>query len=206
MTGHADRQSLVRDQYLALASLLEGLPDQAWDSPSLCEGWHVREVIAHVTMPARMTAEQYGAELAAAGGDFTRLSDTVAVRDAGLSRDKHLSNLRSATLHAWAPPGGGAIGALTHAVIHGLDITCALGLPRVSTDEAIRVVLDSVAGGGGHQLFGLTLEGCRLRATDLDWSYGTGTCIDEDAGDLVAMICGRTLPNGRNLHRLQQRA
>jgi len=41
-------------------------PDATWDAPTLCEGWQVRNVVAHVTMPARLTPEQFGAEMAAA--------------------------------------------------------------------------------------------------------------------------------------------
>lgn len=202
MTGlDANLQPLIREEYLALADLMERLPDDAWDSASLCEGWRVRDVISHVTMPARMSVDQFGAELAAAGGDFSRLSNTVAVRDAELPRAQHLTNLRSATLHAWIPPGGGALGALTHAVVHGLDVTGALRLPRVSADPTIRVVLDGVTVGGGHQHFGVTLDGLRLQAEDLDWSYGNGATVSADAGDLLAMVCARTLPDGRSLRR-----
>ena len=42
-----------------------------WDAPSLCEGWRTREVVAHMTMPARYSGPAFMAELEAAGGDFT---------------------------------------------------------------------------------------------------------------------------------------
>ena len=32
-----------------LADLLESLPQEAWQQPSLCEGWRVRDVGAHLT-------------------------------------------------------------------------------------------------------------------------------------------------------------
>ena len=63
---------------------LSPAPADTWDAPSLCDKWQVRHVIAHVTMPARLTPEQFGAEMAAAGGDFAVLSDTVAPRDGAL--------------------------------------------------------------------------------------------------------------------------
>ena len=81
-------------------------------------------------MPARLTPEQFGAEMAAAGGDFTVLSDTVAARDAALPVADLLDQLRSPGLHAWQPPGGGAAGALSHAVIHSLDVTSRSTGPR----------------------------------------------------------------------------
>jgi hypothetical protein len=74
----------VAGEYLALADLLETAGDSVWDAPSLCEGWRTREVIAHVTMPARYDGPAFMAELDAAGGDFTALSNTVAERDGAL--------------------------------------------------------------------------------------------------------------------------
>jgi hypothetical protein len=94
-----------------------------------------------MTMPARFTPEQFGAEMAAAGGDFTALSDTVAARDASLPLAEHVDALRSSLLRAWQPPGGGAAGALSHAAIHSFDVTIALGLPAVAPKDAVIAVL-----------------------------------------------------------------
>jgi hypothetical protein len=68
-------QSWVAPTYNDLADLLASAPAEAWDAPSLCEKWQVRHVVAHVTMPARLTPAQFTAEIAAACGDFTVLSD-----------------------------------------------------------------------------------------------------------------------------------
>ena len=103
-----DLQSWVAPTYDGLADLLASAPAETWDAPTLCEKWQVRHVVAHVTMPARLTPEQFGAEMAAAGGDFTVLSDTVAARDASLPTDVLLDQLRSPGLHEWQPPGGGS--------------------------------------------------------------------------------------------------
>ena len=108
-----DLQSWVAPTYDGLADLLAAAPAETWDAPSLCEKWQVRHVVAHVTMPARLTPAQFGAGMAAAGGDFTVLSDTVASRDASLPVADLLDQLRSPELHAWQPPGGGAAGALS---------------------------------------------------------------------------------------------
>ena len=70
------------------------------------------------------------AELEAAGGDFTRLSNVVADRDGALPVARLLDDLRSDVLHSWLPPGGGVEGALTHCVIHGLDVIEAVPLER----------------------------------------------------------------------------
>ncbi|MCU1600114.1 MAG: uncharacterized protein JWO22_823, partial [Frankiales bacterium] len=134
-------QSLVGPQLRSLADALEGCDA---DAPWLCEGWHVRHVVAHLTMAARYDEQAFGAELAAAGYDFGVLSETVAHRDGARDWPSLLADLRSDVLAGFAMPGGGALSALTHAVIHGLDVTVPLGLPRTSDDTAVRLVLDAL--------------------------------------------------------------
>ncbi len=196
-------QSWVAPTYNGLADLLADAPAETWDTPSLCAKWQVRHVIAHVTMPARLTPQEFGAEMAAAGGDFAVLSDTVAARNASLPVADQLDALRSQLLHEWQPPGGGATGALSHAVIHSLDVTIALDRPAVAPKEAVVAVLDRLTGANGAW-FGVDLAGVRLDATDTDWSWGTGDAVHADSGVLVALLSGRTLPDGRALQHVEQ--
>jgi uncharacterized protein (TIGR03083 family) len=192
-----DLQALVGESYARLADTLEVTEPQAWDRPSLCAEWRVRDVVAHVTMPARMSEQQFGAEMAAAHGDFQRMSDTVAARDSAAPIAEHLANLRSPTLARWQPPGGGTIGALNHAVVHGLDITNALQAPPACSPDAARAILDSLTAGGVAAHFGVDLAGTRLQATDLDWSWGDGELVAATSAELISLTCRRTLPNGR---------
>ncbi len=208
MTGSDMTQSRHDDELHAwiaqtctgLADFLDAAPAGTWDAATLCEGWQVRHLVAHVTMPARLTPEQFGAEMAAAGGDFTRLSDTVAARDSALPAADLTAALRSPALHAWEPPGGGAAGALSHAVIHSLDVTVALGEPPVAPAPAVESVLDHLAAADGAS-FGVDLTDVRLEAADTDWSRGTGTPVRADGGALLALLSGRRLPDGRALAR-----
>ena len=195
-----DPQAWVAPTCDGLAGMLAAAPPATWDAPSLCEGWQVRHVVAHLTMPARLTPEQFGAELVAAGGDFGRLSDAVAARDATRPVADHLAALRSPLLHAWQPPGGGAAGALSHAVIHSLDVTVALDRPAVAPRDAVISVLDQLVGANGA-IFGLDLTSVRLEATDTAWSWGSGEVVQADSDRLVALLSGRTLPDGRVLGR-----
>ncbi|MCW2576500.1 MAG: hypothetical protein JWR66_2530 [Modestobacter sp.] len=195
-----DLQSWVAPIYDGLANHLAAAPADTWDAPSLCEKWQVRHVVAHVSMPVRLTPAQFGAEMAAAGGDFGVLSDTVAARDASLPLADQLDALHSPLLHSWQPPGGGAAGALSHAVIHALDITVALDRPAVAPQEAVIAVLDQLTAANGA-VFGVDLTGVRLEASDTNWNWGTGDVVRADSGRLVALLSGRTLPDGRALPR-----
>lgn len=192
-----DLQRLVAAEYLALADVLDRLSPAQWDTPSLCEGWRVREVVAHVTMPARYSEDVFMAELRECDFDFTRLSNQIATRDAELTTTELVGNMRDEVLHEWTPPGGGYQGALNHVVIHGLDITVPLGEPRRPPDTTIRIVLDDLTEGGVAARFGTDISGHSLHATDLDWSYGSGAPLRASAADLVLYMCGRAIPQGR---------
>jgi uncharacterized protein (TIGR03083 family) len=193
----SDLAAAIADEYVALADLLEAADPVVWDAPSLCESWRTREVVAHMTMPARYSGPEFMAELEAAGGDFTRLSDTIAARDGALPAATLLSGLRSEVLHGWQPPGGGMEGALTHCIIHGLDITEAVPLQRRVPDPRIARVLAIVAGQGSATLFGVDLSDVQLQADDLDWSFGSGALVTGPAQALALVACGRQLPAGR---------
>jgi uncharacterized protein (TIGR03083 family) len=193
----AELQPSVADEFRSLADLLANAPASDWDTASLCEGWRVREVIAHVTMPARYDEAAFMAELAARDFDFTRLSNDLAARDGQLAPDTLVANLRDEVLHRWTPPEGGSHGALNHVVIHGLDVTVPLGSSRRPPDRTMRVVLDDLTHGDVHERFGTSIEGRRLEATDLDWSYGSGSVLRGSAGDLALTLCGRRVPPGR---------
>jgi uncharacterized protein (TIGR03083 family) len=192
-----DLQPLVAGTFFALAELLDAMPAERWDIASLCEGWRVREVVAHVTMPARYSQEAFMAELREDDFDFSRLSNRIASRDATLPTSELIANLRDDALHRWTPPDGGYHGALNHVVIHSLDITVPLGESRCASDTATRTALDDLTAGGGNAHFGTDIRGRGLHATDIDWSYGSGPQLSGPAGELAAQICGRTVPTGR---------
>ena len=197
MTNDAGLQPAVAAEFLALAGLLDSAAVAQWDTPSLCAGWRVREVIAHMTMAARYSEEEFMAELRRCDFDFGRLSNELAARDAELPASELVASLRAEVMQHWTPPGGGWHGALNHVVIHGLDVTVPLGVPRRSPGATIRVVLDDLTAGGVHGHFGTSIEGRSLRATDLDWSYGSGPALHGPAGYLALELCGRTVPEGR---------
>jgi uncharacterized protein (TIGR03083 family) len=196
-TPDAQLQPAVAAEFASLADLLAAATDAQWDTPSMCDGWRVREVVAHLTMAARYSEEEFMAELRRCEFDFTRLSNEVASRDAALPTDELLACLRSAIMQHWTPPGGGYHGALNHVVIHGLDVTVPMGAARLSPDDTIRIVLDDLTAGSGPNHFGIEFEGRHLQATDLDWSHGEGQALRGAAADLALALCGRKLPAGR---------
>lgn len=174
-----------------LADLLAALPAAAWDEPSLCPGWRVREVVAHMTLPMHASAPVVVLGLLRARMRWDVLADRRARLDARQTPEQLLDALRAPRMQAWTPPGGGATGALVHAVIHGLDITEALGLRRRPPVARTRLVLDGLTAPRSLSHFGVALHGLQLRAQDLDWSYGTGRVVSAPAVDLALVLSGR---------------
>jgi uncharacterized protein (TIGR03083 family) len=179
-----------------LAGVLDRLSPGEWDAPTLCAEWSVRHVVAHLTMPFRYSMPRFLREIVKAGGRFQRMSDAAARRDAALPVAQLIAAVRDNAEHSWRPPGGGYEGALTHDVIHSLDITRALGIELAIPAEPMTAVLDTVAGPKSRGFFGVHSGGVELRAVDLDWSCGSGPPLLGRAQDLALLLTGRSVPPG----------
>ena len=94
----SDLQALVGPQLSALADLLDDGTAALADAETLCAGWRARHVVAHMTMAARYDGPAFMAELSAVDGDFDRLSQTIADRDARRPFSELLDDLRSDTM------------------------------------------------------------------------------------------------------------
>src|SRR5689334_1277380 len=192
-------KDMIAAQRAELAEVLAGLPEPGWDESTLCAGWRVREVVAHITMPFRYGRGRFALELAKSRGRFSEMADRLARQDAAVLSSAELAEaVRSNIGHPWKPPGGGYTGALAHDVIHGLDITVPLGLtiPHVPA-ERLRPVLPASLDDRSVKFFGTDLDGIELRASDMDWTLGSGTPLTGAGADLLLVLCGRTLPPGR---------
>lgn len=173
-----------------LVTVLEGLSPEQWGHASLCEGWRVREVVAHITMPFRTNPLRFFAGLARAKGDFNTFADRAARRDtARMSDAALLDHLRTNVTHPWRPPGGGTVGAISHDVIHGLDITEALGLPGPPPERVALILREAQAKNLEH--FGVDLRGHQLVGVDADAVVGHGSILEMPVIDILMVVTGR---------------
>jgi uncharacterized protein (TIGR03083 family) len=191
-----DVRTTIAAERRAFGDVLEDLPEASWNAPSLCSGWRVREVVAHMTMPFRYPAPKFVAELVRSRGNFGRMADRVARRDAQAPVGTLLAGWRTNENHPWKPPGGGYPGALTHDVVHGLDITVPLGIEHPVGESALRIVLDHATTPLSVKSMGVDLTGTRLEADDLDWSFGDGEPLRGRARHLLLVLMDRRLPAG----------
>ncbi|MET9177565.1 maleylpyruvate isomerase family mycothiol-dependent enzyme [Kitasatospora aureofaciens] len=191
----------IREQIAAerreLAGVFAGLTAEQWNSPSLCEGWRVREVVAHMSTGFRHSTARTLGELVRSGGNVHRMADRIARRDAAaLTEDRLAAALAEHAEHPWRPPVGGRIAALAHDAVHGLDVTVALGLGARLPLPRAAALLGTVSA-RSLRFFGARLEGVRLRATDLDWSYGQGPLPVEGRAEYLLLVAyGRRVPAG----------
>ncbi|MCI3929077.1 maleylpyruvate isomerase family mycothiol-dependent enzyme [Streptomyces sp. AN091965] len=180
-----------------LADLLESLTPEQWDAPSLCAGWRVREVAAHMSLGFRYPLPRVLGQLVRAGGSLHRMTDRCARADAAAYGTDELAGfLRAHAHHPWTPPVGGFAGALGHDVVHGMDITVALRLDRRVPEDRVRILLDHVTVKGA-KFFGADLAGVQLCADDLDRTYGSGAPLRGAGQDLLLAAFGRAVPRGR---------
>lgn len=185
---------LISGHRRALADALDSLTPEQWRGESLCAGWTPAHVLAHQTMPFRMSVEEFMAGLSRCGGDFTTFSDQIAAADSALPPTELIGALRDNADTPWSPPGGGLIGALSHDVIHGLDICWPLGIEYQIPPRTLTCVLDSLTSQGGESLFGFPLAGITAIATDLGWSAGDGAQLAGRGRDLVPLLAMRRIP------------
>ncbi|MGW1934723.1 maleylpyruvate isomerase family mycothiol-dependent enzyme, partial [Streptomyces sp. NPDC001919] len=83
---HAERAALIGD--------LARLDDEQWRRPSLCAGWTVHDVLAHLVDNARATRLGFLAGLVRARFDFDRLNTRGVERERGVTPAETLDRFR----------------------------------------------------------------------------------------------------------------
>ena len=186
-----DLRALLRQERKALAADLEAIDEAAWETPSLCPGWTVRDVLAHMTALARMTPPMYFKKLVASGFNLGRLQ----ARDIALEREcdpaETLSRFRAVTASTRGLRAVPPTLALGETLLHAEDIRRPLGIGHEYPLAALVTVADAYKGsnvvvGTKRRITGLT-----LRATDTDWSTGTGPVVSGSMLALVMAMGGR---------------
>ncbi|MEU2038045.1 maleylpyruvate isomerase family mycothiol-dependent enzyme [Nocardia niwae] len=183
----------TRAERLAIADFLDDLDDQEWTTQSLCQGWTVHDVLAHLTLSNRVTLGATVAGILRARGDWNRMTERMACdRARRYSPAVLIAQLREGAGWTRRAPGAGPLDPLVDTMIHGQDIARPLGRRHLVPVEQAVVGLEHVLRSrfyGSQQ----RLRGLRLVATDAEWSSGTGTTeISGPLSDLLLVATGRT--------------
>jgi uncharacterized protein (TIGR03083 family) len=187
---------LVGEERAEILGLLRGLTPAQWDTPSLCEGWRVRDVAVHLLVdePFRELGWPRAlAKLAGMGFSVHRANAWIVQHNA--TRDT------ADIVAIWQrslPPGPfarflGAATCLRAGVIHHQDMRRPLGMLRTIPAERLTGVLDAIITPKGSINLGSRdrAAGLRLRATDIDWVSGDGPEVSGPGEALMMALAGR---------------
>jgi len=184
---------MVEQQRLAIADLVDELTPQQWESPSLCPGWRIRDVVAHVTLVALPPSPgSLLADMVRSHGNFHRLNTAAAKRRAHLPPRQLVADLRAHASSRKVPVVSSYRNVLFDVAVHGQDIAIPLGLnlaipPTAAAEAATRVWTMGWPFWAKRRLHGL-----RLTATDADWSAGSGSEVHGPIRALLLLLTGRT--------------
>jgi uncharacterized protein (TIGR03083 family) len=189
----------IDHQRVSTVALLEGLTDEQWDHPSLCEGWTVRHVAAHLTLQrqhlsdiARLLVEH--PRLLRSVGLNRMIHDSAQLR-AALPTDEIIARIRagigSRRHNSFVTPRE----TLTDSLVHAQDMALPLGVELEMDVRGALISLDRTwairrtwLGTVNRQL---PIDGYRLVATDADWTAGSGPQVTGPVSALLLLLTGR---------------
>jgi uncharacterized protein (TIGR03083 family) len=180
--------SMARDERADLAAFLTTLTPQQWLAPSLCAGWTVKDVVAHVVSYEELS--KWGVAKRLVRGAFVRSNQIGVDEFAGLSPDELVEFLTAHLQPQGLTAGFGGMIALVDGTVHHQDLRRPLGLPRAIPTDRLLAVLQRVPSnprlGAGRRIRGL-----QLRATDVDWTHGAGAEVTGTGEALLMAMTGR---------------
>lgn len=180
---HAERRALAAD--------LEGLSDEQWATPSLCSGWDVHDVVAHLVDSAKTGRLSFIRRLIAARFDFDRDNDAGIVRERREDPRQTRAALVAVADLTRTPPANLAT-RLVEAFVHGEDIRRPLGIEAVYPTPAVLTALEyqlrtSTSMGGGRE----RARDVRLVVEESGIVLGNGVEVRGSAIDLLLAVSGR---------------
>ncbi len=198
MTDAASLSALIQSQRDGFIDTLEGLPPEQWLAPSLCRQWRVIDVAAHLAWAPVLGAGAGAVAMARHGFSMNRMIGRSAIAWSARGQAAILEQLRDNARSGARPIGMPPVAALADAVVHGLDVRRALGLPGQVPVESLGPLSDFalgtpwpmnvVVGGSARR----RVAGVRLVATDTDWSHGPGPDVRGTAEALLLVLYGRS--------------
>ncbi|RKW70750.1 maleylpyruvate isomerase family mycothiol-dependent enzyme [Galactobacter caseinivorans] len=194
---HAARSALVCD--------LDGVPPERFATASLCAGWDVHDVVAHLVESARTTRRGFVWQMLLARGDFDAANAAGIRRERRERPEETVAALAQVASWVRTPPGPAA-NRLVEVFVHGEDIRRPLGIASDPPPSDVALALAQQLrttvsfGGGKERAAGLGLEATdtafvspaaseQPEAQDLPRARGR-------AIDLLLAVSGRSVPDG----------
>jgi uncharacterized protein (TIGR03083 family) len=176
----------------AIADMLDGLTPQQWETQSLCTGWTVRHVAAHLSVVLTHGMGTFLVATIRAGGNLHRANRIVVAREAARPIPDIIGDLRANADSRFTPPGLGSEAPLTEVLLHGEDIRVPLGIADGRPAERWRGALDFLLSPKGRRGFAAKgVPDLHYVATDTEWAHGSGDEVHGPAAALGLTISGR---------------
>ena len=190
----------IDDQRTRTADLLEQLTAEQWEDASLCEGWTVRHVAAHLTLQQQRLGDF--ATVTARHPRMLRsltlnatIHDSALIQARVLSSEEIIARIRSMIGSRKHNVLVTPLETLTDILVHSQDMAIPLGLdltmrPAAGTLAATRR-WDTRESWLNRVFHHVQLDGYRLRATDADWARGEGLEVAGPISAILLLLTGR---------------
>ena len=183
----------IHAERAALAGTLAALPENDWSHDTLCAGWTVHDVAAHV-----ISTPQIGwSDIAAMSArNLGRSYNTMIFREtkrlsAQETRESILADYEKYAASTQRLPITTSLEPLIDVLLHHQDIVRPLGLTRDMPPEAAAVAADRVRRLSFPMGTRRLLRSVRMVATDVDWTRGSGPSIEGPIQELLMLASGR---------------
>ena len=190
-TAEAVTWATVAAQRAILAGELDRLAAEQWNEPSLCQGWQVRHVVAHLIGEATTTRTRAVAGVVRHGFRLNAFIRSDALRR-GEQPPVRLAAAYRSTIHLrTGPPGNTPTNALAGVVCHASDIFRPLGRTTPFDPQLLALTARRLARAGYPIGARKRVRGLRLAATDADFELGAGPLVEGPIEALMLVIAGR---------------
>lgn len=182
--------AMAREERADMAHFLASLEPEQWEHPSLCAGWRVRDVAAHVVSYEEHDMGDLIRRIVEARFRPGEVNNLSLREYAELDANDLVDFLRN-HLTPRGPTGrfGGRVG-LVDALIHHQDMRRPLGMPRQIPAERLLCALPFAVTAPPLRGF-WNARGVRLVATDVDWSRGRGPEVRGPGEAVLMVLAGR---------------
>lgn len=182
----------THEQRRSLAALLGDLSDEEWTVPSLCQGWTVRDVAAHVMRSATVTPVEVAVALVRFGGRYNTLVAEDARRAARRPVAELMADFQRHDGSRRRPFGTSVTDPLLDVLVHTQDIAVPLGRSHPMPIEP-----GVVAARRAHRLGFLFADFAlrrrvEIQATDADFTVGKGRLVEGPICAVLLLLTGRT--------------
>jgi len=180
-------------QRTSLTDLLEQLADDEWLQPSLCAGWTVRDVAAHLTFQQLGPGATLGMMLRWQGSLDRTIQHVARLRAVTLTTRQIIAEIRGTIGSRRHTFGVTYLETLTDILVHSQDIALPLGRRLGIPPDAAAVAASRVLSMRWPPPLpsARKMAGVRLSATDTSWSAGDGPEVRAPMAALLLVCCGR---------------